>query len=473
LPARPLRGITTVRTPSSCREFLDRGLAVAAVGGHGAHTPPGPSDDPGGGGGELRGVDGVAAFHGGRARRRRRCRGPGPCSRTPPAGPIASAHRCTNCGGGGSSAIAPSSARTAASAASTARALGSVSAAACTRAARSGRKPRPQFRALLDTVRAGKVDVVVAWALDRLARTARDRLALVEACRDAGVIIALVRGSDMDPTTPAGRLVVQGVRVARKRVWRLMRAAGLQGRHPKPWKRTTIAGQRPIDAADLIGRDFTAEQPNTRRGSAVRSNRAGQHRGAPAHRPRRAAVDPPGPRCPAPAHGLRHDLPVRPNGGRALPPTAVPGRSTRRCTPRRTASRRRASTTSWPTSRWSPGTSAAHRSTPSRHAWRSGGRAHAGAVGRARPGVHRPVPTRPAPPPATRPGAPQRDRIAPGHRGQRFLCGHDVRRLRRPGHLVRRRRRCGSGWGVVDSVWYCMPESVRFYRGTDTPRTSR
>jgi DNA invertase Pin-like site-specific DNA recombinase len=131
-------------------------------------------------------------------------------------------------------------------------------------------------------VRAGKVDVVVAWALDRLARTARDRLALVEACRDAGVIIALVRGSDMDPTTPAGRLVVQGVRVARKRVWRLMRAAGLQGRHPKPWKRTTIAGQRPIDAADLIGRDFTAEQPNTRRGSAVRSDRAGQHRGAPA-----------------------------------------------------------------------------------------------------------------------------------------------------------------------------------------------
>jgi putative transposase len=59
-------------------------------------------------------------------------------------------------------------------------------------------------------------------------------------------------------------LVVQGVRVARKRIWRLMRAAGLQGRHPKTWKRTTIAGQRPIDAPDLIGQDFTAELPNTR-----------------------------------------------------------------------------------------------------------------------------------------------------------------------------------------------------------------
>jgi hypothetical protein len=59
-------------------------------------------------------------------------------------------------------------------------------------------------------------------------------------------------------------LVVRGVRVARKRVWRLMRAAGLRGRHPRAWKRTTVAGQRPIDAPDLIGQDFTAEQPDTR-----------------------------------------------------------------------------------------------------------------------------------------------------------------------------------------------------------------
>ena len=38
---------------------------------------------------------------------------------------------------------------------------------------------------------------------------------------------------------------MRGLRVARKRVWRLMRAAGLQGRHPRAWKRTTVAGQRP------------------------------------------------------------------------------------------------------------------------------------------------------------------------------------------------------------------------------------
>jgi transposase InsO family protein len=58
-------------------------------------------------------------------------------------------------------------------------------------------------------------------------------------------------------------LVVRGVRVAAKRVWRLMRAAGLRGRHPRAWKKTTTAGQRPRDAPDVIGQDFTAAPPNT------------------------------------------------------------------------------------------------------------------------------------------------------------------------------------------------------------------
>jgi len=59
-------------------------------------------------------------------------------------------------------------------------------------------------------------------------------------------------------------LVTLGHTVAPKRVWRLMKAAGLQGRHPKPWKRTTIPGDAPVPAPDLIGRDFTAEAANQR-----------------------------------------------------------------------------------------------------------------------------------------------------------------------------------------------------------------
>lgn len=58
--------------------------------------------------------------------------------------------------------------------------------------------------------------------------------------------------------------LVRGHRVSRKRVWRLMRAASPQGRHPRVWRWTTVAGQRPIDAPDLLGQDFTAERADTR-----------------------------------------------------------------------------------------------------------------------------------------------------------------------------------------------------------------
>ncbi len=53
-----------------------------------------------------------------------------------------------------------------------------------------------------------------------------------------------------------------GHRLSRKRVWRLMKAAGLQGRHPKAWKRTTTPGEGPVPAPDLIGRAFSAAEPN-------------------------------------------------------------------------------------------------------------------------------------------------------------------------------------------------------------------
>ena len=59
-------------------------------------------------------------------------------------------------------------------------------------------------------------------------------------------------------------LAVAGHRLSHKRVWRLMKAAGLQGRHPKAWKRTTLPGDRPVPAPDLIGRAFTADAPDTR-----------------------------------------------------------------------------------------------------------------------------------------------------------------------------------------------------------------
>ena len=59
-------------------------------------------------------------------------------------------------------------------------------------------------------------------------------------------------------------LAALGHLLSHKRVWRLMQAAGLQGRHPKAWKRTTVHGDFPVSAPDLIRRDFTAAAPNQR-----------------------------------------------------------------------------------------------------------------------------------------------------------------------------------------------------------------
>jgi site-specific DNA recombinase len=72
----------------------------------------------------------------------------------------------------------------------------------------TGKKHRPEFYALREAVQRGEVDAIVARHMDRLMRNARERLELVELCRKHGVIIALVEGSDMDPTTASGRMVI-------------------------------------------------------------------------------------------------------------------------------------------------------------------------------------------------------------------------------------------------------------------------
>jgi transposase InsO family protein len=51
----------------------------------------------------------------------------------------------------------------------------------------------------------------------------------------------------------------QGRRHSRKRVARLMRQAGLAGRVPRRWKKTTIADPAAAARADAIRRDFTAD----------------------------------------------------------------------------------------------------------------------------------------------------------------------------------------------------------------------
>jgi putative transposase len=56
-------------------------------------------------------------------------------------------------------------------------------------------------------------------------------------------------------------LADEGIRVGRKRVARLMRAAGLQGISRRKGPRTTVRDAQTRPALDLVNRDFTAVAP--------------------------------------------------------------------------------------------------------------------------------------------------------------------------------------------------------------------
>ena len=65
-------------------------------------------------------------------------------------------------------------------------------------------RKRPELDKLLDQVRPG--DVIVVAKYDRLARSLRDLLDIVEAIKDRGAGFRSL-AEDIDTTTPAGRLV--------------------------------------------------------------------------------------------------------------------------------------------------------------------------------------------------------------------------------------------------------------------------
>lgn len=99
-----------------------------------------------------------------------------------------------------------------------------------------------------------------AWRTDDLSQHAKDDVTLTALMR---VLYARARGNPGVRRLRA-ELAAVGHRLSHKRVWRLMRAAGLRGRHPRAWKQTTIQGEKPVPAPDLIGRKFTATRANAR-----------------------------------------------------------------------------------------------------------------------------------------------------------------------------------------------------------------
>ncbi|WP_127467683.1 IS3 family transposase [Streptomyces sp. B27] len=98
-------------------------------------------------------------------------------------------------------------------------------------------------------------------------RTAADRAARQAAdARLAARIRAVHRDSDGTYGVPriTAELREGGERVNRKRIARVMRGAGLAGVRLRRRHRTTVADPAAAKAPDLIGRDFTASEPNTK-----------------------------------------------------------------------------------------------------------------------------------------------------------------------------------------------------------------
>nr|WP_302685092.1 recombinase family protein [Pseudomonas syringae]UVN17934.1 DNA-invertase hin [Pseudomonas syringae] len=72
--------------------------------------------------------------------------------------------------------------------------------------ASAGRWDRPELHRLIDQLRPG--DVLVVWKLDRLSRSLKDLLTLLEKVQGAGAGFRSLTEA-IDTTTPAGRMMMQ------------------------------------------------------------------------------------------------------------------------------------------------------------------------------------------------------------------------------------------------------------------------
>jgi len=75
--------------------------------------------------------------------------------------------------------------------------------------ATSTRKARPEYRRMLDDLRADRLDAIIAWHPDRLYRRATDLAELVELVQSHDVKVATVKAGDVDLASPTGLLVAE------------------------------------------------------------------------------------------------------------------------------------------------------------------------------------------------------------------------------------------------------------------------
>ena len=123
----------------------------------------------------------------------------------------------------------------------------------------SRREERPQLRAALEYCREG--DVLVVWKLDRLGRSIKELIELVNGLKDRGVGFKSLRES-LDTTTPGGKLVFHvfaSMAEFERDVIRERTMAGLEAARARGRKggRKPVMDERKVRLASSLMRDRT------------------------------------------------------------------------------------------------------------------------------------------------------------------------------------------------------------------------
>jgi DNA invertase Pin-like site-specific DNA recombinase len=130
--------------------------------------------------------------------------------------------------------------------------------------ASGGRWDRPELHRMLDHLRKG--DTVVVWKLDRLSRSLKDVLHIMERIGDAGAGFRSITEA-IDTTTPAGRMMMQLIgsfaeferAMIRERTSAGIAAARAEGRVGGRRKKLDAAKRREIAESVITGRKSGAE----------------------------------------------------------------------------------------------------------------------------------------------------------------------------------------------------------------------
>ena len=131
-------------------------------------------------------------------------------------------------------------------------------------AASGGRWDRPELHRMLDQLRDG--DTVVVWKLDRLSRSLKDVLHIMEQIAEAGAGFRSVT-ENIDTTTPAGRMMMQMVgsfaeferAMIRERTSAGIAVARAEGRIGGRRKKLDAAKRREIAESVVTGRKTGAD----------------------------------------------------------------------------------------------------------------------------------------------------------------------------------------------------------------------